>query len=41
MQIANERLGGGASGNSQGSYGSGAGDIDEKDVIVLTDNTFE
>lgn len=42
MKIANERIGGGSSsGSSHGSHDSGSGGIDEKDVIVLTDKSFD
>ena len=42
MQIANERMGGGGgSSGGQQQYGSGAGGIDEKDVVVLTDSNFD
>jgi protein disulfide-isomerase A6 len=40
--IANEKLGGGGAGGHTGSHSSGAsGNADEKDVIILSDNTFE
>lgn len=42
MKIANERIGGGSSsGSSHGSHDSGSGGSDEKDVIVLTDKSFD